>query len=161
MLTNKTNAVENQQGFFSRKLRAGKKRSYFFDVRSTKQGDYFVTITESKRRHDRPGYDSHKIFLYKEDFKAFQESLDETLKHIKTELNPDFDYDNYDRSVYAEQDEPESSSEKSYSKPKGKTASDLKSGSYLDKYTDLKPTNTPTEETPLKNDTEDEEAMEF
>jgi hypothetical protein len=95
--------VENQQGFFSRKLRAGKRRTYFFDVRSTKQGDYFVTITESKRRFDRPGYDSHKIFLYKEDFTKFGEALQETLHHIKTELNPDFDYDAYDRETYQAQ----------------------------------------------------------
>ena len=95
--------MENQEGFFSRKLRAGKRRTYFFDVRSTKQGDYFVTITESKRRFDRPGYDSHKIFLYKEDFKKFAEALNETLDHIKTELNPDFDYDSYDRETYYEQ----------------------------------------------------------
>ena len=92
--------MENQQGFFSRKLRAAKRRTYFFDVRSTKQGDYFVTITESKRRFDRPGYDSHKIFLYKEDFTKFGESLAETIAHIKTELNPDFDYDAYDRETY-------------------------------------------------------------
>lgn len=95
--------MDNQQGFFSRKLRAGKRRTYFFDVRSTKQGDYFVTITESKRRFDRPGYDSHKIFLYKEDFTKFSESLAETLTHIKTELNPDFDYDAYDRETYQAQ----------------------------------------------------------
>lgn len=103
----KKNVVENQQGYFSRKLRAGKKRSYFFDVRSTKQGDFFVTITESKRRYDRPGYDAHKIFLYKEDFKAFQDNLEETLQHIKTELNPTFDYDNYTRATYIAQVEAE------------------------------------------------------
>lgn len=95
--------MDNQQGFFSRKLRAGKKRTYFFDVRSTKQGDYFVTITESKRRFDRPGYDSHKIFLYKEDFTKFGEALNETITHIKTELNPEFDYDAYDRESYQAQ----------------------------------------------------------
>lgn len=95
--------MDNQQGFFSRKLRAGKKRTYFFDVRSTKQGDYFVTITESKRRFDRPGYDSHKIFLYKEDFTKFGEALNETINHIKTELNPEFDYDAYDRESYQAQ----------------------------------------------------------
>lgn len=99
--------MENQQGFFSRKLRAGKRRTYFFDVRSTKQGDYFVTITESKRRFDKPGYDSHKIFLYKEDFKKFAESLEETMNHIRTELNPDFDYDAYDREAYQNQEDDE------------------------------------------------------
>lgn len=107
MLILKKYVVENQQGYFSRKLRAGKKRSYFFDVRSTKQGDFFVTITESKRRYDRPGYDAHKIFLYKEDFKAFQDNLEETLQHIKTELNPTFDYDNYTRATYIAQVEAE------------------------------------------------------
>lgn len=95
--------MDNQQGFFSRKLKAGKRRTYFFDVRSTKQGDYFVTITESKRRFDKPGYDSHKIFLYKEDFKKFAEALNETLDHIKNELNPEFDYDSFDRETYFEQ----------------------------------------------------------
>lgn len=152
--------MENQQGFFSRKLRAGKKRSYFFDVRSTKQGDFFVTITESKRRNDGQGYDSHKIFLYKEDFKAFKENLEETLNHIKTELNPDFDYDNYDRSVYIDQEGNDEDDDKSYSKPKEKKSnSDLKSGSYLDKYSDSEKTKLP--DLPLHNDTANEEAMEF
>jgi hypothetical protein len=89
--------VENNggkySGFFSKKLRAGKRRTYFFDVRSTKQGDYFITITESKKKFDSEGYESHKIFLYKEDFKKFVEALNETLNHVKTELMPDYDYD--------------------------------------------------------------------
>lgn len=80
-------------GFFSKKLRAGKRRTYFFDVRSTKQGDYFLTITESKKKFEGEGYDSHKIFLYKEDFKKFLEALNETVDYIKTELLPDYDYD--------------------------------------------------------------------
>ncbi|MCW3126929.1 MAG: hypothetical protein JWO03_2587 [Bacteroidetes bacterium] len=80
-------------GFFSKKLRAGKRRTYFFDVRSTKQGDFFLTITESKKKFDSDGYESHKIFLYKEDFKKFIEALNETLDHVKTELMPDYDYD--------------------------------------------------------------------
>jgi hypothetical protein len=89
--------VENNggkySGFFSKKLRAGKRRTYFFDVRSTKQGDYFITITESKKKFDSDGYESHKIFLYKEDFKKFVEALNETLDHVKTELMPDYDYE--------------------------------------------------------------------
>ena len=80
-------------GFFSKKLKAGKRRTYFFDVRSTKQGDFFLTITESKKKFEGEGYDSHKIFLYKEDFKKFLEGLNETVDYIKTELMPDFDYD--------------------------------------------------------------------
>ena len=80
-------------GFFSKKLKAGKRRTYFFDVRSTKQGDFFLTITESKKKFEGDGYDSHKIFLYKEDFKKFLEALNETVDYIKTELMPDYDYD--------------------------------------------------------------------
>ncbi len=80
-------------GYFSKKLKAGKRRTYFFDVRSTKQGDFFLTITESKRKFDGEGYDSHKIFLYKEDFKKFVDALDETIDYIKTELMPDYDFD--------------------------------------------------------------------
>ncbi len=80
-------------GFFSKKLKAGKRRTYFFDVRSTKQGDFFLTITESKKKFEGEGYDSHKIFLYKEDFKKFLEALNETVDYIKTELMPEYDYD--------------------------------------------------------------------
>jgi len=80
-------------GFFSKKLKAGKRRTYFFDVRSTKQGDFFLTITESKKKFEGDGYDSHKIFLYKEDFKKFLEALNETVDYIKTELMPEYDYD--------------------------------------------------------------------
>lgn len=80
-------------GFFSKKLKAGKRRTYFFDVRSTKQGDFFLTITESKKKFEGEGYESHKIFLYKEDFKKFLEGLNETVDYIKTELMPEYDYD--------------------------------------------------------------------
>lgn len=80
-------------GHFSKKLRAGKRRTYFFDVRSTKQGDFFLTITESKKKFDGDGYESHKIFLYKEDFKKFVEALNETVDYIKSDLMPDYDYE--------------------------------------------------------------------
>jgi hypothetical protein len=110
--------VENNggkySGFFSKKLRAGKRRTYFFDVRSTKQGDYFITITESKKKFDSDGYESHKIFLYKEDFKKFVEALNETLDHVKTELMPDYDYESerQTRSDKEEGAEPETSEPK-------------------------------------------------
>ncbi len=80
-------------GYFSKKLRAGKRRTYFFDVRSTKQGDFFLTITESKKRFDSDGYDMHKIFLYKEDFKKFMDALNETVDYVRNELMPDYDFD--------------------------------------------------------------------
>jgi hypothetical protein len=84
-------------GFFSKKLRAGKRRTYFFDVRNTKQGDFFLTITESKKKFDGEGYESHKIFLYKEDFNKFLEALNETVDYIKTDLLPEYDF-NSERS---------------------------------------------------------------
>ena len=74
-----------QAGFYSEKLKAGKRRTYFFDVRSTKQGDFFVTITESKKKIDSDGYESHKIFLYKEDFNKFIEGLEDVISFIKKE----------------------------------------------------------------------------
>ena len=71
---------------FSKPVRAGK-RTYFFDVKSTKGNDYYLTITESKRRVDKEGrfsYEKHKIFLYKEDFEKFLEGLNEVVDYIKT-----------------------------------------------------------------------------
>ena len=90
----------NQRRFesvFSKKVRAGKRRTYFFDVRRTKGDDYYLTLTESTRRFNGEGYERHKIFLYKEDFNRFIESLEEAVNHIKTELMPDYDYDEYTR----------------------------------------------------------------
>ena len=87
------NSNGKHTGSFSKRLRAGKRRTYFFDVRSTKQGDYFLTITESKKKFEGEGYESHKIFVYKEDFKKFVEAVNETVDYIKTELLPDYDYD--------------------------------------------------------------------
>lgn len=81
---------------YSEKIRAGK-RTYFFDVRETRSSDYYITITESKRRFDGPGYEKHKIFLYKEDFNKFFNSLGKTIDHVKEELMPDYDYDEFDR----------------------------------------------------------------
>ncbi|MEF9986403.1 MAG: DUF3276 family protein [Bacteroidales bacterium] len=75
----------NGDDVFSKPVRAGK-RTYFFDVKATKSNDYYLTITESKRRMDKDGrfvYDKHKIFLYKEDFEKFSEGLDEVVKFIK------------------------------------------------------------------------------
>lgn len=80
-------------GHFSKKLKAGKRRTYFFDVRSTKHGDYFLTITECKKKFNSDDYESSKVFLYKEDFKKFVEALNETVDYVKNELMPDYDYE--------------------------------------------------------------------
>lgn len=79
----------NGDDVFSKPVRAGK-RTYFFDVKATKNNDYYLTITESKRRVDRDGrfiYDKHKIFLYKEDFEKFSQGLTEIINYIN-EKNP-------------------------------------------------------------------------
>ena len=72
---------------YSKPVRAGK-RTYFFDVKFTKgNNDFYLTITESKRRIEQDGrysYDKHKIFLYKEDFEKFAEGLEEAVEYIKT-----------------------------------------------------------------------------
>ncbi len=109
-MENESNREQDRNnGFYSKKLRAGKRRTYFFDVRSTKGSDYYLTITESKKRSNGNGYDSHKIFLYKEDFKKFIEGLEDTISHIKKELMPGFDFDNFTRETFfenRENDEP-------------------------------------------------------
>lgn len=85
------------ESVFSKKVRAGKRRTYFFDVRKTKGNDYYLTLTESTKRFNSDGYERHKIFLYKEDFNRFLSSLEEVIDHVKTELMPDYDYDEYTR----------------------------------------------------------------
>lgn len=85
------------ESVYSTKVRAGKRRTYFFDVRKTKGEDFYVTITESTKRFNGDGYDRHKIFLYKEDFNRFLESMNDAVNHVKTELMPDYDYEEYER----------------------------------------------------------------
>ncbi|MDX1476383.1 MAG: DUF3276 family protein [Saprospiraceae bacterium] len=83
------------ESVYSTKVRAGKRRTYFFDVRRTKGDDYYITLTESTRRFNGDGYERHKIFLYKEDFNRFLQSLEDAVNHVKTELMPDYDYDEF------------------------------------------------------------------
>ena len=66
-------------------------------MKKTRGEDYFITITESTRREDGFGYKRHKLFLYKEDFNRFVASLNEVVNHVKTELMPEFDYEEFDR----------------------------------------------------------------
>lgn len=88
---------KRQESVYSNRVRAGKRRTYFFDVRKTKGEDYYLTITESTKRFDSDRYERHKIFLYKEDFNRFMEGLEDTVNHVKTELMPDYDYDEFTR----------------------------------------------------------------
>ena len=90
----------NQRRFesvYSKKVRAGKRRTYFFDVRRTKGDDFYLTLTESTKKFNGEGFERHKIFLYKEDFNRFLEHLQEAIDHVKEHLMPDYDYDEFTR----------------------------------------------------------------
>ncbi|MDZ4847008.1 MAG: DUF3276 family protein [Chitinophagales bacterium] len=87
---------------YSKTIRAGRRRTYFFDVRTTRGNDYYVTITESKKRFNEDGYDRHKIFLYKEDFNKFLEAMNEVIGHVKTDLLPEYDFDEFNHAGYEE-----------------------------------------------------------
>ncbi len=83
---NSENGKGDKSEIFSKAVRAGK-RTYFFDVKSTKGNDYYLTITESKKRMGEDGkffYEKHKLFLYKEDFDKFSDGLTEAVGYIKT-----------------------------------------------------------------------------
>ena len=97
------NSAENRDEVFSKKIKAGK-RTYFFDVKATRANDYYITITESKRRQDGFGYEKHKIFLYKEDFNKFMDGMNDTVNHIKTNLLPDHDFEKYDHEPEPDHD---------------------------------------------------------
>jgi hypothetical protein len=96
--------MEDQREIYSQKIRAGK-RTYIFDVRATKGNDYYITITERKRRNDASGFQKQKLFLYKEDFNKFLRSLAETIDYVKTDLLPDYDFERYDREEMDDYDD--------------------------------------------------------
>jgi hypothetical protein len=87
------NNEKKMESIYSKRIRAGKRRTYFFDVKATRGNDYYLTITESRKRFNDNGYDRHKIFLYKEDFNKFIKALTEAVDYVKTELMPDFNFD--------------------------------------------------------------------
>lgn len=109
MEENKTNGRDE---IYSAKVKAGK-RTYFFDVKATRSNDYYLTITESKKRFKEDGftYEKHKIFLYKEDFNKFMEALNSTVNHVKTELMPNVDFSQFDH--IQEREEAEAATTKS------------------------------------------------
>lgn len=85
---NNEEMLNGRDEIFSKAVRAGK-RTYFFDVKATRNNDYYLTITESKKRFDKEGsfhYEKHKVFLYKEDFDKFSDGLIETVGFIKSLL---------------------------------------------------------------------------
>lgn len=105
------NNERKAESIYSKRIRAGKRRTYFFDVRATRGNDYYLTITESRKRFDDNGYDRHKIFLYKEDFNKFVKGLGEAVDYVKTTLMPDFDFDAFSREDFPEDEASMGSSE--------------------------------------------------
>ncbi len=93
------NKNNDREEIFSERVKAGK-RTYFFDVKSTRANDFYVTITESKKRFNKDNegfsYEKHKIFLYKEDFNKFMEALNNTVNHVKNELMPEVDFASFE-----------------------------------------------------------------
>lgn len=83
---------------YSQRVKAGK-RTYFFDVKSTRSNDYYLTITESKRKFKEDGFvfEKHKVFLYKEDFAKFINALQDSIDHVKNELMPEVDFEQFDK----------------------------------------------------------------
>ena len=98
------NNDKKMDSVYSKRIKAGKRRTYFFDVRATRGNDFYLTITESRKRFDDDGYDRHKIFLYKEDFNKFVKGLSETVDFAKTELMPDYDFDAFSHEYDNEQE---------------------------------------------------------
>jgi len=91
---------------FSKKVRAGK-RTYFFDVKATRANDYYVTITESKKRMEDGVFIKHKIFLYKEDFEKFAEGLMGTIDYVKEHqdvVEKRYEYDGSEVAKTADED---------------------------------------------------------
>jgi hypothetical protein len=99
------NNDKRMESVYSKRIRAGKRRTYFFDVRATRSNDYYLTITESRKKFNEDGYDRHKIFLYKEDFNKFIKALTEAVDYVKTDLMPDFDFDAFNHDQVAENGE--------------------------------------------------------
>ena len=122
-MENKVNT--EQEEIFSKVVRAGR-RTYFFDVRATKAGDYYLTLTESKKFTNPDGsfhYKKHKIYLYKEDFESFKETLDEMISFIidqkgeeviserhRSDYQKESNFDNETNDASAEDEENDSSS---------------------------------------------------
>jgi hypothetical protein len=88
----------DKEEVFSKRVRAGK-RTYFFDVKTTRGDDYYITITESKKRFEDGNYVKHKIFLYKEDFNKFMEAFTETVNFVKSDLMPEYNFDEFSKAT--------------------------------------------------------------
>lgn len=102
-----------QEEIFSKVMRAGR-RTYFFDVRATKAGDFYLTITESKKFTNDDGsyhYKKHKIYLYKEDFSEFKDTLDEMINYVIDEKGEEVISERHQKDYKKETDDMEMAGE--------------------------------------------------
>ncbi len=136
---------QGQDSVYSNKVRAGKRRTYFFDVKQTRGDDYYITLTESTRKFNGNGFTRHKIFLYKEDFNRFLEGLQDAVSHVKTDLMPDYDYEQFDRRQ--EEWEKQKALEAT-----GEAVEETTSETTTSETTTAEPTDTPAEENPVDNE---------
>ncbi|MFP5042456.1 DUF3276 family protein [Parasediminibacterium sp. JCM 36343] len=83
---------------YSNRIKAGVKRTYFFDVKETRNNGCCLVVTESRKRFDDRGYDRNSIYIYKEDINKFAKGLTEAVDYIKTELLPNYDFSSYDNA---------------------------------------------------------------
>ncbi|MDX2189021.1 MAG: DUF3276 family protein [Bacteroidota bacterium] len=99
------NKDNSKSEIYSQRIKAGK-RTYFFDIKSTRSNDYYLTITESKKKFKDDGffYEKHKIFLYKEDFMKFIDALNNSMNYMKEELVPDYDFTKTSERTEEEED---------------------------------------------------------
>ncbi|RYU77796.1 DUF3276 family protein [Hymenobacter persicinus] len=98
----------DQEEIYSQRIKAGK-RTYFFDVKATRGQDYYLTITESKRKlrdDDTFSYEKHKIFLYKEDFIKFVDALQDAVDYVREELLTEEEVAELDRPRQPYDDQP-------------------------------------------------------
>ena len=105
------NDFRDREEIFSKVLRAGR-RTYFFDVRSTKAGDYYLTLTESKKFTNDDGsfhYKKHKIYLYKEDFHEFKDNLEQMIEYVIKEKGEEVISERHRRDYTKQEDNPSQS----------------------------------------------------
>ncbi|NND05460.1 MAG: DUF3276 family protein [Saprospiraceae bacterium] len=139
------------ESVYSNRVRAGRRRTYFFDVKQTKGEDYYITLTESTKRFDGEGYERHKIFLYKEDFNRFLQGLQETIDHVKSELMPEYDYEEYSRKNQEWEEKREKERVASLAAAPTDVTSEVENGS-----TDASPAVEQTSEVDESTDTEED-----
>jgi len=139
------------ESVYSTRLRAGKRRTYFFDVRATRSNDYFLTITESRKRFDNNGYDRHKVFIYKEDFNKFIKAINEAIDFVKTELMPDFDFDAFNHEeAYNPEESNDANAVPSQEQPLQASVPEAKPSPVIEEVNDDKDPIEITEKKPLE-----------